>query len=130
VTLEGGGALAALAEGHHQGLGLENVRVVTGRFKDTLATVLNSQKPVDYLFIDGHHDEKATLSYFEQAIPFLADRAVIVFDDISWSAGMKRAWRAIEVDRRVKMSIDLRQLGVCLVDARLSDRKAVRIPLL
>ena len=129
VTLEGAAALASLAEGHFQRLGLDNVRVATGRFQDTLDEVLNAQKPIDYIFIDGHHDEKATIAYFEQTMPFLAERAILVFDDISWSAGMKRAWKTIAADARVKLSLNLRHMGVGIVDSRLGDKKNLTIPL-
>ena len=68
VTLEGADSLAYLAEKNFQILGLNNVKVVMGRFQDTLDEALNAQRHVDYAFIDGHHDEEATLEYLEQII--------------------------------------------------------------
>ena len=53
------------------------------------------QKYFLYAFIDVHHDDKATVACFKQILPYIADEAVIVFDDISWSDGMKRAWKKI-----------------------------------
>jgi protein-L-isoaspartate O-methyltransferase len=71
VTLEGADSLASLAEGHFAALGLDNVSVVIGRFQDTLNDVLNVNRSVDFVFVDGHHDEKATIQYFEQLKPFV-----------------------------------------------------------
>ena len=129
VTLEGAESLASLAERHFQSLSLDNVKVVIGRFQDTLDEVLNEYKSIDYAFIDGHHDEKATLAYFEQIIPFLSEGAILVFDDISWSDGMKRAWKTIIADKRVKISVNLRQIGFCIIDSRIESRKNIAIPM-
>jgi len=130
VTLEGAEVLATLAEGNFNRLGLDNIRVVTGRFQDTLDEVLISSKPIDYVFIDGHHDESATLAYFKKIIPFLAKKSLLVFDDISWSQGMKKAWKMIIADDRVGISVNLQQFGVCLVVDKPHGQKHIRIPLI
>jgi len=127
VTLEGAQSLAELAEGYLSKLCLDNTRVVTGRFQDTLGGVLDEYGHVDFAFIDGHHDEKATVTYYEQVVPFLSDRALIVFDDISWSAGMNRAWRTITADERIRISVDLRQIGICVVDGSIDSRQSCSI---
>lgn len=116
ITLEGSEPLAKLAKGNLQTLDLDNVTVVVGRFQDTLDEILKGDTTIDYAFVDGHHDENATLDYFERIFPFLSDDAVLVFDDISWSEGMKRAWRTIQEDTRIGTSVDLQQVGVCLLD--------------
>ena len=129
ITLEGAESLASLAEEHFQVLDLDNVKVVVGRFQDTLSTVLETYKPIDYAFIDGHHDEKATLLYFEQIKPFLSERALLIFDDISWSEGMKKAWKTIEADEMVKISVNLRQIGICVIDHRIDGKQLSSIPM-
>ncbi len=116
VTLEGAEPLARLAREHFDALGLANVDVVTGRFQDTLAGVLQDQGPLDHAFIDGHHDGPATVGYADQIMPALSGQALLVFDDISWSDGMRSAWRAIASHDRVKLSMDLSQVGICIVD--------------
>lgn len=115
VTMEGAQPLARLSENNLIGLGLENARVVTGRFQDTLGDVLAEHAPVDFVFIDGHHDEHATLGYFEQVRPYLAPAAVLVFDDIAWSAGMARAWTAVTEHPDVTLSVSLGAMGLCTV---------------
>jgi len=129
VTLEGSESLASLARQHFRRLGLDNISVIVGRFQDTLDKVLNEYVPIDYAFIDGHHDEKATLAYFQQVYPFLSERALLVFDDISWSSGMKRAWSAIETDKRVKISLDLLSHGICIIDSSIDTKQNFRIPI-
>lgn len=72
--------------------------------------------PIHYAFIDGHHDEHATLAYMNLILPFLAKPALLVFDDINWTAGMVRAWQAIRRDPRVTVTVQLLKLGIGVVD--------------
>jgi predicted O-methyltransferase YrrM len=129
VTMEGAESFAALARENVSRIGLDNVEVVTGRFQDTLSGVLDRCHPVDYAFIDGHHDEHATIAYFEQIAPFLSARAVVVFDDISWSRGMASAWRHLQAVPEVAISADLRSVGVCIVDPGVKKRQRYRVHL-
>jgi predicted O-methyltransferase YrrM len=115
VTLEGAPAVAELARAHLGRLGLGRAEVVVGRFRDTLPAVLEARRPVDYVFVDGHHDEHATLGYFERLLPFLADSALLVFDDIAWSDGMRRAWTTLARDPRVTSAVGLGPVGLCLI---------------
>lgn len=130
ITLEGAQALATLAEKNFQQFGLDNAHVVSGRFQDNLDRVLAANKPIDYAFIDGHHDEKATISYFETFIPYLSGNSIIVFDDISWSDGMRHAWEKIEKSNVVKTSLDLKKIGICVLDENTESKYSFRIPII
>ncbi len=116
VTLEGAESLAGLSAQHFKKLGLENVRVVVGRFQDTLDQILNESGSFDFAFIDWHHTKTATLNYFKTIAPFIAQNGIVLFDDIIWSRGMRQAWRRIKSDSRVKMAVNLWQIGVCIID--------------
>lgn len=122
LELNGGGQLIsceasaermAAAERHIAELEFERVRFEHGRFQETLDPILSGlDAPVDYAFIDGHHDEQATLSYFRQIAPYTSASAVIVFDDIHWSAGMELAWQQLEADPGLPLTVDVRDMGV------------------
>ena len=122
VSLEGAESLARLAEGYFKKLGFDNIEVVVGLFQNTLKDVLEKNAPIDYAFVDGHHQEEPTIGYFRQILPFLSDRAVLIFDDISWSDGMKRAWSTIKAYESVKVCVDLSYVGICIIDNS-KDRK-------
>ncbi len=123
VTMEGAPSFAQIAEQNLKRVGLSHrAKVVVGRFHDTLDGVLAETKPVDYCFIDGHHDEAATIEYFERVLPCLAPRAVLLFDDIRWSPGMLLAWTRICTDSRVQASFDLGKIGICLLGTSESIR--------
>jgi predicted O-methyltransferase YrrM len=128
VSLEGAPALVDVARRNLEELGLgDRVTIVPGRFQDTLDGVLASEAPVDYAFIDGHHDRDATIAYFEQLLPALAEDAVVVFDDISWSRGMQAAWRAVSAHPRVRVPVDLFKVGVCVLGPEQSGAESFRV---
>jgi predicted O-methyltransferase YrrM len=110
TTLEGAPALAAVARETFASVGLDNVDVRVGRFRDTLPAAL-AEGPLGYAFVDGHHDEEATLEYFERLLPHAPD-SVLVFDDIRWNDRMERAWRRIAADDRIGLAVDLDEYGV------------------
>jgi hypothetical protein len=107
---------------------LARVETRHGRFEDTLGPALEELGEVALAFVDGHHDEGATIAYWERIAPRLARPALVVFDDIRWSDGMTRAWRAIAADARVELALDLRALGVCVVGAG-GEAQEIEVPL-
>lgn len=115
VTLDGSPEVAEIARTTMNRIGLRNVSVVTGPFHETLTEVLKRSAPIDFFFNDGHHDHDAVLEYFTTAFPYLASDALVVFDDISWSQGMRQAWKEIRCDRRIAASVDLGAMGIVVV---------------
>jgi len=114
VTIESVGGHLAIARRNFEQLGLDRVDVVHGRFEDVLADVLRAHAPIDVAFVDGNHREQATLQYAATIKPFLAGEAVIVFDDISFSDEMERAWHTLREDPAVGAAIDLGPVGLCV----------------
>jgi predicted O-methyltransferase YrrM len=112
----------------HRALGLRNIEYREGLFEDTLGPVLEDMRVVDMAFVDGHHRLEPTLRYFDLITAHLASRAVVVFDDIRISDEMRRAWRAIQHDRRVALAVDLYAVGACVVDAKKRAARRVALP--
>lgn len=95
---------------------LDLARVVdirVGWFDDTLPKAI--AKGVDYAYVDGHHQEEPTLRYHELLVQHARPGAVLVYDDIRWSDGMKSAWKTISADNRVAVALDLKWRGVVLL---------------
>lgn len=93
-------------------LGMNNVKVITGRFDEQLPELLKGIKQLDFVFIDGHHEEEATVSYFLQFLNHSHNDTVMVFDDIHWSKGMDNAWQSVCNHPQVSVTIDLFRLGI------------------
>lgn len=112
VTLEGSEAIAARAKLVFSTLQPHNIIQVTGNFDDTFPTVLNEMRQPDLAFLDGNHRLEPTVRYFEQLIPFLHDKSIVILDDIHWSAEMEKAWEHCRKHSSVTLSIDLFFVGI------------------
>jgi predicted O-methyltransferase YrrM len=112
VTIEGAAELGELSRENVDGLGLSRVHVRTARFGDALPALARELGPVDFALIDGDHTEEGTVANFEALLDSIADDAVLVFDDIRWSAGMRRAWSRIARHEHTATAIDLGTMGI------------------
>lgn len=123
VTLEGNPKLSELAAKNFEELKLNRFEIVVGLFNETLGDVLTKYKTFDYAFIDGHHDMEATILYFDMIKPFLANNAIVIFDDINWSNGMQKAWQTIITDKKVSAVFDFYKLGIIVYNAKAEKSK-------
>jgi predicted O-methyltransferase YrrM len=123
-TLEGAPEIAKVAVETVTILGLaELTEIIVGPFHTTLPILLEKIKPIDIFFNDGHHSYDAVLQYFEQVYPYLADQAVMIIDDISWSDGMQKAWQELVSDSRITVSVNLCSLGIVLISKEQSKKE-------
>jgi predicted O-methyltransferase YrrM len=81
-------------------------------FEHELERIGNENQPIDFLFLDGNHHEEPTMLYFGLALPFLEPGAIVVFDDIGWNDGMRRAWRRIQEHPSVRTAVKVGSIGV------------------
>lgn len=129
VTLEGGPALAELARANLSSLGFTNFEIVVGPFEVTLEQTLQKERPIDFIFNDGHHDGDAMLAYFEETLPYLSEGSVMLFDDIAVYASMRDGWRQLTEHPAVDLSIDFGPMGLVCVNRRATQRSAFTMPL-
>lgn len=114
ITVEGSSSLAEIARKSLQDL--PQVKVVNQLFDDAIDTEIEQPKiMLDLAYIDGHHEKIATIHYFERLRPFLKPGAVVLFDDISWSADMREAWDSLKESPAFSHAVDLGAVGVCLI---------------
>ena len=114
-TIEGSPQTAKIAQKNFKEIGALNTNSYVGRFSDVLPEILPTIKTIDFAFIDGHHDRDATLEYFEIIKPYLNKDAILLFDDISWSIGMKEAWEVIKKDASISHYEDYQKVGLCFM---------------
>ena len=119
VTLEGVKGLCEIASTRFNRLTSQNrFEVVHGLYDKTLPSVLKSRIRFDLVFIDGNHQYEATLKYFELVKNNLTDGALVIFDDIHWSKGMRKAWEEIGVKKDIAFSINFFKLGIIVFDPK------------
>lgn len=114
-TCEGSTAIAAIAQNNFEKLQLNNIELVQGNFAATLQPLLDKIRTVDLAFIDGNHRRLPTIEYFQSILQHAHSNTILIFDDIHWSAEMEEAWRFIQQDPSVTMSIDLFFIGLIFI---------------
>jgi predicted O-methyltransferase YrrM len=113
TTLEGAHAWAAVATQGLDALGLDGrTEVTVGPIDQTLEAVVERIAPIDYAYLDADHSERATVGHFEVVLPHLAPGAVVVLDDISFTAEMWQAWNTIAGNDRVAVRLAIDRMGV------------------
>ena len=115
VSFEGAEEWAEIARGGAAELGLDRLDVRVGPLSETLPVSLSELAPVDFAFVDAEHTKESTLRYFDQLLPHLSDRAVVLFDDIDFDRGMWEAWEGIRDHPRVRAWAALGRIGIVRV---------------
>jgi predicted O-methyltransferase YrrM len=87
-----------------------NVHLICSSF----STYLERIEPIkfDLIFIDGHHDGRALLSYMQELMAYSHDETLFILDDIRWSSSMHEAWLKLQDDENFHVSIDLFRMGI------------------
>lgn len=123
ITVEGCAELANFAEESLKTY--TNVKVVNALFDEALDSQLPLlESKVDLAFIDGHHEKTAAIHYFNRLVPFLSSRAVVIFDDISWSYDMRDAWDILSKRPEFGHCVELGEIGVCVTKAECDKPEA------
>lgn len=108
---------ALIAERGFERTGLtERVTLRFGDIDRTLPDAGPGLAPVDYALLDAEHSTAATVRHFELMLPYLSERAVLVFDDITQTDEMRQAWKTIISHRDVGLNLALRRYGVVVVN--------------
>ena len=116
LTLDAAGEWGAVAVEGFEALGLERrVALRVGELGETLAPAAAEIAPVDFAFVDAEHEGPATRDHFEAMLPHLADRAVVVFDDVWEPREMREAWGAIRRHERVGEALSLGRMGIVVL---------------
>lgn len=94
----------------------DRITLEFGDIDRTLPELGASLAPVDYALLDAEHSTAATVRHFELLLPYLSDRAVLVFDDITQTEEMRQAWKTIISHPDIGFNLALRRYGVAFVD--------------
>ncbi len=111
-TFEGAQNIAKIANENFKNLGLKNIVLIEGDFEKTLSLMEDKIEKIDLLFIDGNHRKKPTLDYFKFFLKKSTADSVFIFDDIHWSREMEEAWKIIQENDAVTLTIDLFFIGI------------------
>ncbi|MBL7917019.1 MAG: class I SAM-dependent methyltransferase [Bacteroidia bacterium] len=128
-TIEGSEALCNYAKALFNKHKATNIISVLGNFDVKLPELFNEIKTFSLLYIDGNHTYEGTISYFNLALKHKTESSVIVFDDIYWSDEMEKAWREIQNNSEVTISIDCFYFGIVFFRKENKQKEHFRITL-
>jgi len=115
VTLEGSAVLARVAEATLAEV-TSRATVIEAPFEkglhEALALFDQEIQTIDVAYIDGHHDEAATIEYVRAVVPHLSRGALIVLDDIHLYAEMWRAWQTVVSIRGFSAAVNVGRFGL------------------
>jgi predicted O-methyltransferase YrrM len=116
-TIEGNKQVMEIAMEYAQSINIHSINFYHGMFDEVLPKLLLTVQTPEFVFIDGNHTYEATLKYYKYFKKYV-QKGILVFDDIYWSAEMKKAWMAIMEDAVI--TIDLYKLGIVVIDEMLT----------
>src|ERR1035437_3569460 len=122
VTVEGCKKIAEKAAENFTRLGLKNIHQEIGNFDSVLDPIIDDMPKIDFAFIDGNHRKDPTIRYFESCLKKSHNETVLVFDDIHWSEEMNEAWKYIQSQQSVTLTLDLLQFGIVFSKKELSKQ--------
>lgn len=112
TSMEGAHAIAAIARENFKKIGITNCRLIEGNFDQTLPEWLKEGRKIDMALIDGHHCYEPTIRYFRQLLGSIHENSMLIFPGIHRSREMEQAWKDIQEDDTVTLSIDLFSVGI------------------
>ncbi len=122
TTFEGCPDTCKLAKQHFERYGYQHIRLVEGNINTTFPTYIEDCKPLDLVYIDANHQYEPTIRYFHLCLLKSHENTILIFDDIHWSAGMKKAWEEIIAHPSVTLSLDLYDAGIVFFKSGLSKQ--------
>lgn len=114
TTFEVTPSLANRAKETFQRLKRKNITVIQGNLDQTLVANIKQLKDVDLIFFDADRSYKATMRYFKTCLPYIHKDMIFIIDDIYASEEMKQAWVEIKNHPKVRVTVDVFQLGIVL----------------
>ena len=115
MTLEGSPILARLAQATLDEIA-PGASVIEGLFDNGLDHVFAALDQADaglnLVYLDGHHDEVATLHYVARLLPRLRPGALVILDDIYLYEEMWRAWNRIRTMPGISVAVNLGRFGL------------------
>lgn len=124
--IEGCASVASITRSSMNAVGCTHVNLMMAQFKTALPSYLSELTTnLDYAFVDGDHTYEGTMSYFNQLKNHISSNSILIFHDIYWSEGMKKAWEEIKQDAEVKVTVDLFYMGIVFFRSELSKQNFV-----
>ncbi len=93
--------------------GITNVEFINNDFDSVFDNNELASQKFDLIYIDGNHNSKSLIKYYEYISKNLAtDRCIYIIDDINWSADMYRAWKYLCNKNKDAFNVNMFRVGL------------------
>lgn len=123
ISCEGCLEQIKIAQELHKKLDIKNVQFIQGDFEQTLTQALSLFDHLDFVFFDGNHTKKATMSYYLQCLPKANNNSMFVFDDIHMNPDMEDFWNELILRPEITIAIDLFHMGIVFFKKEITKQK-------
>ncbi len=120
TTFEGNASMINVALTHFEYFNTNNIDLIEGNLDTVLSDYLLKPVKIDFVLMDANHRYEPTIRYFNLLSRRMADKGVIVMDDIHYSEEMNRAWMELRTHQLVYGSLDLFRCGILFFDLALN----------
>jgi len=124
-TFEGSDSIANVALTNFEYFNTQNIELIEGNIDSTLPDFLQDPAKINFALIDANHRYEPTVRYFNQLSKRMADKGIIVIDDIHDTPEMERAWNELKRNDLVYASVDLFRCGMLFFDPALNKQHFV-----
>jgi len=112
TSIEGDPVLQRFARFTARKTGVEDkIHFILGDFDHYLEKLMQSTQ-FDIIFVDGNHTYQATMRYFRIISRLQPSGTIVIFDDINWSEGMRKAWKEIKNSSETKVIFNFVRTGI------------------
>ncbi|MFY0653984.1 MAG: class I SAM-dependent methyltransferase [Cyclobacteriaceae bacterium] len=111
-TVEGCGEISAIAKGNFESYRNSKIQLVNKPIDKALDHIFNLTRSLDFVLFDANHSYEATMTYYQRCKQLANEHTVFIFDDIHWSEGMTKAWKEIQDEIEVTLTLDLYDFGI------------------
>lgn len=125
VTFEGNEALINIALNNFESFETKNIKLIEGNLDSTLSDYLQNPAKIDFALMDANHRYEPTIRYFNLLTKRIAQKGIIVLDDIYHSEEMAKAWKELSHHELVYGSADLFRCGILFFDPALNRQHFV-----
>lgn len=120
TTFEGNSSMVNVALTHFEYFDKKNIALIEGNIDSQLSEFLLSPRKIHFVLMDANHRYEPSIRYFNLLSRRMADKGVIVMDDIYYSEEMNRAWKELCNHQLVYGSVDLFRCGLLFFDPALN----------
>lgn len=119
TTLEQEPELVNYASHYFKTAGFQNIQIHSTSSEAYIASALRNEEHLDFLLLDGCDTGEEIDRWVEVCMPKLYGKSIVVVDGIYENGSKTAAWKRLQSNYKVHVTVDLFHLGIAFFDEKL-----------